>query len=47
MTMKNLPHKDKKEKVNAHMAYLVFTETQPNAEKTKKTIFFQRSTEAQ
>ena len=43
-----LLHEDKKENMeiaNAQMAHLVFADTQPNAEKTKRAIFCQRSTE--
>ena len=48
MTMKFLLHKDKKENMEiatAQMAHLVFADTQPNAEKTKRAISCLRSTE--
>ena len=48
MTMKFLLHKDKKENMEiatAQMAHLVFADTQPNAEKTKRAISCQRTTE--
>ena len=43
-----LLHKDKKENMeiaHAQMAHLVFANTQPKAEKTKRAISSQRSTE--
>jgi len=36
---------ENKEIATAQMAHLVFTNTQPNAEKTKRAISCQRSTE--
>ena len=32
---------------SAHMAHLVFAGSQPNAEKTKRAIYFQHTTEKQ
>jgi len=41
--MKFLLHKDIREIATAQMAHLVFAETQPNAQKTKRAIFCQRT----
>jgi hypothetical protein len=41
--MKFLLHKDIKEIAPAQMAHLVFADTQPNAQKTKRAIFCQRT----
>jgi len=41
--MKFLLHKDKREIATAQMAHLVFADTQPNAQKTKRAIFCQRT----
>jgi len=48
MTMKFLLHKDKKDNMEiatAQMAHLVFADTRANAQKTKRAISCQRSTE--
>ena len=50
MTIKFLLHKDKEKNMGiatAQMAHLVFADTQPYAEKTKRAISCQRSTERQ
>ena len=50
MTMRFLLHKDIKENkeiATAQMAHLVLPDTKANAEKTKRAIFCQRTTDRQ